>query len=285
MNLPKTLMISGICVLLSSIHIQATTDMPRVSIITSLFKGTEFLQGFMEDIVQQTIFDQCELIIINAASPEREQEEIILAPFLKQYNNIRYFQLDHDPGLFGVWNYGIQLARAPYLTNANIDDRLKFDCYEVHTAYLDEHPEIDLVYSGCYMTSVANETFYNNSSQGKVVWHSMQPFDRIKQLYKWIPYVNNHPMWRKTMHERYGLFNTSYKATGGMEFWVRATLCGNAQYTLIPEIYSLYYYNPTGISTRPDSLDKIEKKRVIETFTHLHEYYFKDISYLTPSGN
>lgn len=253
----------------------------RVTIITSLFKGKEYIAEFMKDIVRQTIFDDCCLMIINAHSPDREIEDRVIAPYLEQYPNIVYHHLDTDPGLFGVWNLGIKWASSEYVTNANIDDRLKPDCYEIHARYLDEHPEIDLVYSGCYITTVANETFEHNSSGGKIVWHSMQPFDRVKQLYRWIPYVNNHPMWRRSLHKRYGLFNEQYTATGGMEFWVRATLCGNAQYHLIPEVYSLYYHSPVGLSTSPDTRDKIEKKRVIETFTHLYEYYFNQIEYLT----
>jgi hypothetical protein len=171
------------------------------------------------------------------------------------------------------------MARAPYVTNANIDDRLKPDCYEVHAKALDEDPSIDLVYSGCYITTKPNETFENNSSEGRVVWHSQQEFNRVWQLYRWIPYVNNHPMWRKSLHQWYGLFNETYKATGGMEFWVRCTLCGHAQFKLIKGVYSLYYSNPEGISTKPDSLDKIEKQRVIDTFKSLYESYFNGVRY------
>ncbi len=261
-------------------YISSSPNTYKLTIITSLFKGKTFLAEFMRDIVRQTIFSECNLLVLNANSPEREIEDAIMAPYLDQYPNITYVHLEHDPGLFGVWNLGIRMARSPYVTNANIDDRLKPDCYETHTRYLDEHPDIDLVYSGCYITFKPNETFEHNSSGGSIVWHSMQPFDRVKQLYRWIPYVNNHPVWRRSLHQRYGFFNETYKATGGMEFWVRATLCGNAQYKLIPEVYSLYYHNPTGISTEPNSLDKIEKKRVIETFTHLYEYYFNQLSYL-----
>ena len=232
----------------------------------------------MKDITQQTIFNQCELIIINANSPENE--EPIIKKYMEQYSNIVYYKLNHDPGLFAVWNLGIKMAHAPYITNANVDDRLKTNCYEVHANYLDTHPEIDLVYSGCYITHKSNETFEHNSSYGKTVWHTMQEFNRIDQLYKWIPYVNNHPMWRKTLHQHYGLFNEKYKATGGMEFWIRCTLCGNAQFKLINGVYSLYYLNPEGLSTKLDSVDRIEKNKIVETFKHLYEYYFKHIAYL-----
>lgn len=38
-------------------------QIPLVSIITSVYNGDSFIKGFMHDIVQQTIFKKCELII------------------------------------------------------------------------------------------------------------------------------------------------------------------------------------------------------------------------------
>lgn len=250
----------------------------KLSILTSVYKGEKYIRGFLEDITRQTIFDQCELIMINANSPENE--EPVTRKYMQKYpNNIVYKKIDYDPGVYGVWNLGIKMARADYVTNANLDDRLKYDCYETHVRYLDEHPTIDLVYSGCYLTNKPNETFEHNSSHGRVMWHTQQEFDRIKQLYNWIPYVNNHPVWRKSLHTRYGFFDERFKAVG-MEFWIRATLCGNAKYKKLDGIYSLYYYNPEGISTNPNTLDKEEKKKIIEVHKHLWETYFKNIKYL-----
>ena len=51
---------------------------PKISIITSLYKGGEYIKGFLEDIVNQTIFkDKCELIIIDANSPDNEKDIIL----------------------------------------------------------------------------------------------------------------------------------------------------------------------------------------------------------------
>src|SRR5271155_5531949 len=137
------------------IHVKSEARQPyRVSIITSVYKGDLYIEEFMQDITSQTIFDQCELIMINANSPDNE--EVVIKRYMERYPNIVYVKLDKDPGLFAVWNLGIEMARSNYITNANLDDRLKFDCYETHVAYLDVHPEIDLVYSGCYITTVAN---------------------------------------------------------------------------------------------------------------------------------
>ena len=44
-----------------------------------MYDGDEFIEPFLEDITSQTIFDNCELILINANSPGNE-EKIINKP-------------------------------------------------------------------------------------------------------------------------------------------------------------------------------------------------------------
>ncbi|MDD4157764.1 MAG: glycosyltransferase [Candidatus Cloacimonetes bacterium] len=215
----------------------------RVSIITSIYKGDEFIKGFMEDITQQTIFDQCELILINANSPEHEEEVIL--PYLARYPNIIYKRLQADPGLYGVWNVGVQLSQANYLTNANIDDRLRPDCYEVHAKALDNYPEVDLVYSACYVTTVPNDIFDGNAGL-LLLPHTALNFSP-QHMTECLP--NNHPMWRKSMHKKYGLFDERYKAAGDWEMWLRAVK-GGSRFLRIPGVYGLYYDNPSSISNR-----------------------------------
>ena len=51
---------------------------PKISIITSLYKGGAHIKGFLDDIVNQTIFEEkCELIIIDANSPDNEKDIIL----------------------------------------------------------------------------------------------------------------------------------------------------------------------------------------------------------------
>ena len=105
---------------------------PKVSLITSLYKAESFLEGFLEDIINQTIFNECELILLNANSPENEEK--MIEPYLKEHDNIIYDKLDEDPGVYAVWNIGVKMSRAPLLTNANVDDRR-------HPLYLQKHQE------------------------------------------------------------------------------------------------------------------------------------------------
>ena len=57
---------------------------PKISIITSVYNGDEFIESFLEDITEQTIFkDKCELIMVNANSPGNEGE--IINKYIEKY--------------------------------------------------------------------------------------------------------------------------------------------------------------------------------------------------------
>lgn len=219
----------------------AYAHQPLVSIITSVYKGDHYIAQFMKDITQQTIFEKCELIMINANSPDHEDK--IIRKYMNRYPNIRYLKLDHDPGLYAVWNLGIKMARAEFITNANLDDRLKIDCYQAHLNALIKNPHIDLVYSDYYITNKPNETFKKNSKIKRITVAEFSPSTLTKSC---LP--NNHPLWRKSMHGKYGLFDETYKSAGDWEMWLRAVE-GGAKFLKVDGVYGLFYINPQGLST------------------------------------
>lgn len=229
---------------------------PTISIITSLYDGDIFIEGFMKDIVEQTIFNECELIIINANSPGNEEQ--IILPYLLRYNNIVYKKLHYDPGIYGTWNIAIRMARGKYITNANVDDRLKRDCYELYKNFLDNSPNIDLVYSDCYISEIPNETFEKNN-QTKILARDQFSLEALKKCC--LP--NVHPMWRKSMHIKYGLFDTTFFIAGDWEMWLRAATCGSV-FAKLDMILGLYYLNPLGLSSNPRGKWRVELQRVID---------------------
>ncbi len=216
---------------------------PKVSIITSIFDGDEFIEGFLADIVQQTLFDECELILINAASPGNEEE--VINKYCARYPNIRYVKLEKDPGIYAVWNHAIKISSSAYLTSANLDDRSKFDALEKHVALLEEDDSIDLIYSDYMITELPNETFDNNHYR----WVTEAPEFSPKNMYRCLP--GPRPVWRKSLHKRFGYFDESYSSSGDYEFWNRIVSKG-AKFKKLSEACILYYFNPNGISTNQD---------------------------------
>lgn len=218
----------------------------KASIITSVYKGEKYINHFLNDITKQTIFNECELVIINAASPENEEEYI--NPFLQKYKNIKYFRLNVDPGIYAAWNLAIENSTSKYITNANIDDNKAHWCIEEQSFILDQNPTIDLVYGETLETFKELETFNKNSAS-----QSFPCLDFSLENLLQVNSPHSSPMWRRTVHNKYGYFDPEYKYCGDYELWVRAAKQGSI-FKKINSILSLYYRNPDGLSTKTENL-------------------------------
>jgi len=225
-----------------------TKDLPKISIITSVFNGDEFIRPFLEDVTRQTVFEEkCELILINANSPGNEEK--VINEYVEKYpNNIVYKKLDKDPGIYGVWNMAVEIATGEYLTNANLDDRKAPDALEKHAKELFVAEDVDLVYADMLITDKPNETWENNSSNGRKYNFPEYSFNNLKMVN--MPHAS--PMWRKSLHNSYGLFDSKYKSAGDWEMWLRAAAQGS-KFMKVKTPLGLYYFNPTGISTNPEN--------------------------------
>jgi hypothetical protein len=77
-----------------------------VTAIASLYKGGCHISRFMENITSQSIFrDYCELIIVDANSPENEFD--VIKPYLDRFPNIKYFRAQDRIGIYEAWNLAI----------------------------------------------------------------------------------------------------------------------------------------------------------------------------------
>lgn len=244
-----------------------TEDIPGVSIITSVYDGDEFIRPFLEDITRQTIFkEKCELCLVNANSPGNEEQ--VINEYLQKFpDNIKYVRLAADPGIYGTWNFALQnMVSQEFVTNANLDDRKAPDQLEKLAKFLVYNKDVDLVYSDSMITDKPNETFEKNSANGKR--YHFEEFSPEVMLKQNLPH--NNPMWRFQLHNDYGYFDEQYKSAGDWEMWLR-TVSQGSKFKKYPEVLSLYYWNPKGISTNPSNFSwKFkEEKKIREEYTKL----------------
>lgn len=232
------------------------SEVPKISIITSLYKGGGFINGFLENITKQTIFHKCELIIIDANSPEKE--DVVIKQYMKKYRNIIYKRLDRLVGIYEAWNIAILMSRGQYITNANVDDRLSNKCYLAHSQMLDKSLDVDLVYSDSYVTRSPNPKF---EKQANVKVINKPEFSKEIMKTNCLPTFN--PMWRKSVHEKYGLFDENLKIIGDSELWIRIVKNGS-NFKRVPGIYGIYYHNPKGLST-----DKKRKSTIVKEWDYI----------------
>ena len=222
-------------------------ELPKISFITSMYNGEEFFEGFMEDLTSQTIFEEkCELILMNCNSEQNEDE--LIKPWLKKYpDNIKYIKLDEDPGIYAAWNLAIKESSGEFITNANLDDRRSPIFAEKMAKILYSNTEVDCVYSENYITNEPNETFDNNSSNNEV--YPAAEFSKDAMLRGNAPHCM--PMWRKSLHDKFGYFKEGFRSASDWEFWLRCTF-GGSSLKKVRDKLGLYYFNPDGISSNPE---------------------------------
>ena len=150
------------------------------------------------------------------------------------------------------------------MTNPNLDDRKAPHALEAHARALYADPSVDLVYGDMLITDKGNETWENNTSNGRA--YNMPEFS-VESL-KMVNMPHAAPMWRKSVHEKHGLFNEKYRSAGDWEMWLRAAHGGSVFKKLQVAPVGLYYFNPGGISTNPDNFSwkRKEEEEIYETY-------------------
>ena len=209
-----------------------------VSALVSTYNAARFLPDLIHDLQAQTIADQLEIIIVNSGSTQNEQE--IVHKFQEQYSNIVYLRTEERETVYAAWNRAVQLARGKYLTNANTDDRHAPNAYEKMVRVLESRPDVDVVYADCAITQTENTTLATGPILGRFRW---PPFNR--QLLFQVCFIGPQPMWRRLLHKKFGLFNSSLKSAGDYEFWLR--IAEHANFHHLPEVLGLYLESATSI--------------------------------------
>lgn len=216
-----------------------------VSAIASIYKAKRFIERFLENITSQTIFNRSELIIIDADSPDGEAD--IIRPYLEKFPNIVYRRINYRIGIYDAWNIGVEISRGKYLTNTNVDDLRGADSFEIQVKAL-EDSLADIVYQNFFYSLDPGLSF---EQVAKIGFMSDVPEVTASNLIQFNS-PHNAPMWRREIHSDVGLFDTSFKSAGDWEFWLRC-LAHNKLFHRIATPHVVYYHNPEGISTRPDT--------------------------------
>ncbi|MBN1536755.1 MAG: glycosyltransferase [Anaerolineales bacterium] len=207
------------------------TDHPLVSAIVSTYNSANFLRGCLEDLEAQTIVKQTEIIVVDSGS--QQNEPAIMESFQRRYPNIHYLRTEQRESVYAAWNRAIKMAKGKYITNANTDDRHAPDAFEIMVNALEENPETGVVYGDCAITQKTNTTLAQGPITGRFRWPD---FDR--RLLFQVCFIGPQPMWRRSLHDEFGLFDDKMTSAGDYEFWLR--ISDKTQFHHIPQVLGLY---------------------------------------------
>lgn len=244
-------------------------NIPLISVIISAYNSEKFIETRLLNLINQTIFDKIEVIIIDSGSMQNEQK--IVMPFLTKYSNIRYFRTEERESIYKAWNRGIRLSKGEFITNANCDDMLVKDALHILSKYLQENPRIALVYGDQYITHTPYLDYYQINDKKL---YKFPDFNRILQLEYCL--IGSQPLWRSSLHFEDNIwFNEKYEICGDHEFELN-----------ISQYYEMYHIKiPLGSFYKSVKKENKEYQNSTQTLAEGHEIseiytqkYINDIS-------
>ena len=213
----------------------------NVSAIVSAYYAETFLQQRLENLLAQV--PQPEVIVI--AKRGSKEEEIV-----KRFP-VTWILTDDIPTIYTAWNIGILASNCDYITNANCDDLTYMGAYKEMSDILDEFPDVALVYGD-------NDVTENNGFG--VAYLKRRPGGDYNEL-KRRCFVGPFPMWRKSLHTKYGFFNEHYKVCGDYEFWLRIA-SHNENIAHLGKSVGMYMLRPDSAEHRNHDLAESEKREI-----------------------
>lgn len=188
---------------------------PLISVIVSTYASEAFIAECLDDLISQTVFPIMEIVIVDANSPENEQD--VVAGYQEKYKNIRYIRTPTKIGIYAAWNLAIKNSKGYYITPMSTNDRLRVDAYEILlNAFREVNNDVMLIYGDSKLTPKPHETYYNHTHGGSFLWPEYC-FDDLLSNCR----VGPHPMWRKSVHDAIGYFDETFIAIGDQDFWIR----------------------------------------------------------------
>ena len=199
--------------------------LPRVSILMPVYNVAPYLREAMDSILGQTYGD-FELIVLDDCSPDNSEE------ILDTYSDKRIvrYRGDKNAGLANVLNIGIMMAKGEFIARMDSDDISVPHRLEKQVAFLDAHPEIDLVSSGMQRFGRSKQvTSYATDVEGV-------KFD----AFSFSPVLHASSVWRKDRFISKGIFfRQEMVPTEDYDIWTRA-LAQRLVLVNIPDVLYLY---------------------------------------------
>jgi FkbM family methyltransferase len=232
---------------LSSCELDFSSYQPqqyRATVIVSTYSAEAFIAECLTDLMNQSVSDQIEVVIIDACSPENERG--VIKEFQSQMTSIKYVRCPERIGVYAAWNLAVSLATGEFVLPFSTNDRLGPKACEILMTALDENPDVALVYGDTYLTDLPHQAFdsFHPSPLGMFSWPEYS-FEHLLRNCG----VGPHPMWRRSIHRTIGYFDERFTGLGDQAFFLMA----GERFVLrhLPVTTGLYWVSPNGLSTRP----------------------------------
>jgi glycosyltransferase involved in cell wall biosynthesis len=208
---------------------------PLVSIIVPCYNYAKYLPFALESVFAQTErFWEC-IIVDDGSSDETGR---VARGFVLKDSRFKYVY-QQNRGLSAARNTGIENSTGKYVQLLDADDLIDSRKLELQSVFLDKHPGVDVVYGDAafFHTDTPDRKLKGRDSdhnEFQYLKKSGRGAEIIKSFVtdNFIPV--SAPLMRKTLFERIGIFDTSYRSYEDWHFWFRAAVAGIG-FAYVPE--------------------------------------------------
>lgn len=203
---------------------------PAVSVIVAAYNYGRFIGQMLESLRAQT-FPDWECIVVDDGSTD-ETEEVVKSS-AQQDPRIKFIRQSNQRQA-AARNTGIENSAGAYLQFLDADDLIEARKLELQVAYLEEHPEVDITYSGVryFTTGHDDERLLSRqysswedagawmpeiSGEGKVI---------LPVLLRSNIMVVNSPLLRRRVVDQVGLLDVELTPVEDWAYWIRCAAKG-----------------------------------------------------------
>lgn len=213
---------------------------PLVSVIVPAYNVTEFIGEALDSVLSQTYLNY-EIIVINDGSPDTEDLERALKPYMSKIVYIK----QENRGVSAARNSGIRAARGPLIAFLDADDTWLPNYLDVQVKLIQDDPTIDVLYPNVWLfgdSSDTGEEFMTVCpSNGAVTFESL-----LSQECN----VSNCSIARRDVIIRAGLFDESLRSVEDFDLWLRVIKLGGC-ITYHRTVLARYRRRPGSLTADP----------------------------------
>jgi len=242
-----------------------------VSAVVSTYSARRFIEGRLQNLVEQTLYRQGQLEIIVIDSASLEDERSVILGFAERYKNITYLKTDLRETVYAAWNRGIERAQGRYFINANTDDRFAEEGLERLVNVLERQSEFDAAYGDWYYTETENDMFSSLTCKELHYYPDFYP-----PLLFYHQLTSHALMIRRETFKEIGFFADAMEVCGDREWVFRLAASGRR---------ALHLKKPVGLYLkRGDSLERSRQAAAIREFGQLLNFYIKPENFVRLYG-
>jgi glycosyltransferase involved in cell wall biosynthesis len=183
----------------------------KVSILLPVFNSEKTIERAVNSILAQTL-ENFELIIIDDASTDQTSQ--ILSTYNQLDRRVIIKKNEQNLGLARTLNKAISMSRGIYIARMDADDWAFPERLEKQVAFLDVHPEVDILGTGVFRVS----------QQGELLKKDLRPTTHerlIKTIYKTTPFYHPSVMIRRRVFSEIGIYDPTWQRCEDVDLWQR----------------------------------------------------------------